>query len=38
MLFSHDFERNEFNRALSRFELANKLKVGIERHRERAGR
>ena len=38
MLFSHDFESNEFNRALARFELDNKLKTGMERHRERAGR
>ena len=38
MLFSHDFESNEFNRAVDRFELDNKLKAGIERHRERAGR
>ena len=34
MLFSHDFESNEFNRAVDRFELDNKLKAGIERHRE----
>ena len=38
MLFSHDFESNEFNRASDRFKLDNKLKAGIERHRKRAGR
>lgn len=38
MLFSHDFESNEFNKALDRFELDNKLKAGIERCHERAGR
>ena len=38
MLFSHDLESNEFNRALDRFELDNKLKTGMERLHERDGR
>ena len=29
MLFSHDFESNEFNLAVDRFELDNKLKATV---------